>query len=164
MKKSNGFSLVEVLIALFILTGGIIVLGSSWSGNTARMRKSALYNDAAALLERKMAEVEAKYREKPLSEIPDEEGDSFGSDYPQFRWTLKSRELKLPDLTPLLVGQDEGATDELIGMVKQLSETISKAIKEVRITVYMKRGTKEVQFSATQYFVDYNANVVPGGG
>lgn len=165
MKKQGGFTLIEVLVALFILTGAMMVIASAWSGNFMRIRKSAMYNDAATLLERKMAEVEAKYREKPLNEIPEEESDTFGSDYPQYRWALKSREFKMPDLTPLLVGQEEGgATEDVISLVKQLSETISKAIKEVRISVFVKRGSKEVEFSATQYFVDYGADVTGGMG
>lgn len=162
MKNQRGFSLVEVLVSLMIFAGAVLALSNAWSGNLMRIRKSAMLNDAAALLERKMVEIEAKYRDKALSEIPEEEGDSFGSDYPQYRWTMKSQDLKLPDLTPLLVGQDEGAAEEVISMVKQLSETISKAVKEVQVTVFVKRGNKEVEFSATQYFVDYNADVTGG--
>jgi general secretion pathway protein I len=162
--KQRGFTLIEVLVALFILTGAIIIIGNAWSGNFMRIRKSAMYNDAATLLERKMVETEAKYREKPLNEIPEEDGDTFGSDYPQYRWTLKSREFKMPDLTPILVGQEEGATEDVINLVKQLSETIAKAIKEVKISVFIKRGNKEVEFSATQYFVDYGADVTGGMG
>jgi general secretion pathway protein I len=162
--RQRGFTLIEVLVALFILTGAIIVIGNAWSGNFMRIRKSAMYNDAATLLERKMVETEAKYREKPLNEIPEEDGDTFGHDYPQYRWTLKSREFKMPDLTPILVGQEEGATEDVISLVKQLSETIAKAIKEVKISVFIKRGNKEVEFSATQYFVDYGADVTGGMG
>lgn len=164
MKNARGFTLIEVLVALFILTGAIIVVANAWSGNFLRIRKSAMFNDVATLLERKMVETEVKYKEKSLSEIPEEEGDDFGSDYPNYRWTLKSRDLELPDLTPLLVGQEEGANESVIQMLKQMTDTISKAVKEVRITVYAKRGNKEVEFSATQYFVDYQKDVVPGAG
>ncbi len=164
MKNARGFTLIEVLVALFILTGAIIVVANAWSGNFLRIRKSAMFNDVATLLERKMVETEVKYKEKSLSEIPEEEGDDFGSDYPNYRWTLKSRDLELPDLTPLLVGQEEGANESVIQMLKQMTDTISKAVKEVRITVYAKRGNKEVEFLATQYFVDYQKDVVPGAG
>jgi general secretion pathway protein I len=76
---------------------------------------------------------------------------------------MQSRELKLPDLTPLLVGQEDGADEMLINTMKQMTEYLSKVIKEVKITVFVKSGAREVQFSATQYFVDYSQDIGLGG-
>ncbi|MGE4132445.1 MAG: type II secretion system protein [Bdellovibrionales bacterium] len=154
--QSSGFTLLEVLVALIILTGAIIVVANSWSGNFMRMRKTAMYNNVATLLERQMAEIEAKYKDKPLGEIPDKDGEDFGNDFPNYRWEMESRELKLPDLTPLLVSQEDGANEQLISMMKQMTEFISQTVKEVKVTVFVKSKAKEVAFAATQYFVDYN--------
>lgn len=163
LKKERGFTLMEVLVALMILAGALIVIASSWSGNFMRIRKANMYNDVATLLERKMAEVEATYKDKPLNEIIEEEEGDFGEDYPQYRWAMKSRELELPDLTPLLVNKEEGADEMLINMIKQTTEFLNSAIKEVRITIFVKsRGRKDVEFSATQYFVDFNKQFAPG--
>ena len=159
---NRGFTLIEVLVALFILTGGIIVLSTSWSGNFMRIRKSALFNDVATLLERKMVETEAKYRTK-YGEIPEEDGGDFGTDHPQYSWKLKSRELKLPDITPLLLGQEEHPDETMVAMLKQMTEQISKAVKEVKISVVVKRNGKELEFSATEYMVDYQAQLDLGG-
>lgn len=163
MRAGNkGFTLIEVLVALFILTGGIIVLSTSWSGNFMRIRKSALFNDVATLLERKMVETEAKYKIK-VKEIPEEDGGDFGTDHPQYTWRLKSRDLKLPDLTPLLMGQEEHPDEMMMSMLKQMTETLSKAIKEVKISILVKKNNKELEFSATEYFVDYSADFSLGG-
>lgn len=165
-RGGRGFTLIEVLVAMFILSGAMLVISFAWSGNFLRMRKVAMYNDAATLLERKMVELEVKYKEHPISEIPEEESGDFGSDYPQYRWAVKSKELKLPDLTPLLVSQEDGADESLISMLKQVSEFLSKAIKEVKVSVFIKsKGkSKEVEFSATQYLVDYTQGFsIPGG-
>lgn len=163
--KSRGFTLLEVIIALFILAGSIIVLGQTWSGNFMRIRKSTMFNNVATLLEQKMVEMEAKYKEKPLAEIVESEDGDFGNDFPNYRWEMKSRELKLPDLTPLLVGQEEGADEMLIGIMKQVTEYLSKVIKEVKVTIFVKSGNREVEFSATQYFVDYSQDIgLPGLG
>jgi prepilin-type N-terminal cleavage/methylation domain-containing protein len=162
--RQRGFTLIEVLVAMFILSGAMLVISFAWSGNFLRIRKVAMYNDAATLLERKMVELEVKYKEHPISEIPEEESGDFGSDYPQYRWAVKSKDLKLPDLTPLLVNQENGAEESLISMVKQVSEFLSKAIKEVKVSVFIKSKGKEVEFSATQYLVDYTQGFsVPGG-
>lgn len=49
-------------------------------------------------------------------------------------------------------------------MIKQLTEQISKSIKEGTITVYVKAANKEVPFSVTTYFVDYDQDIgFPGG-
>ncbi|MGE0526052.1 MAG: type II secretion system protein [Bdellovibrionales bacterium] len=165
MKDSQrGFTLIEVLVALFILTGAILVIANAWSGNFMRIRKSNLLNNVSTLLERKMVEVEAKYKDKPLTEIPEQEGDDFGDQYPQYRWTMQSREMELPDLTPLLVGQDGGADENLIAMIKQMSETLNKSIKEVKVTVFVKSRGREIEFSATQYFMDYQQGLGGAGG
>jgi general secretion pathway protein I len=163
--KSRGFTLLEVIIALFILAGTIIVLGTTWSGNFMRIRKSAMFNNVSTLLEQKMVEMEAKYKEKPLGEISESEDGDFGNDFPNYRWEMKSRDLKLPDLTPLLVGQEDGADETLISTMKQVTEYLSKVIKEVKVTIYVQSGKREVEFSATQYFVDYTQGFggLPGG-
>lgn len=166
MKKQvqAGFTLIEVLVALIILAGGILMVSLSWSGNFLHMRKSALYYDVATLLERKMVETEAKYKDKPITEIPDEDSGDFGSDYPRYHWVMKSRELKFPDLTPIIVGQDTDGKEMLIQMVKQMTEYLSRTVKEVKVSVFVKAPKgKELEFSASQYFVDYTQDFAGGG-
>ena len=60
-----------------ILSTGILLLTSSWSGSYLRIRKTQLNQDVAALLERKMAEVDVEYRGKSLDTIPEEKEDDF---------------------------------------------------------------------------------------
>src|ERR1700733_15151492 len=69
--KTKGFTLLEVLIAIAILAGGIMMLGTSWSGNLMRIRKSTLFNNVSSLLEKKRIEPEAEYKDKPFLEIPE---------------------------------------------------------------------------------------------
>jgi general secretion pathway protein I len=163
-RRAQGFTLLEVLVALFIIAGAIVVINNTWSGSTLRMRKTAQQYDVATLLERKMIETEVKYKDKPLNEIPEEEGGDFGSDFPKYRWTLKSKDLKFPDLAPLMIGQEDGASEEMITMIRQMTDFLSQSIREVQITVYVKGKSREVPFSATQYFVDYNKPFGGGAG
>lgn len=155
--NTRGFTLIEVLIALSVLVGGMMMISMAWSGNFLKMRKTTLAYDVATLLERKMVETEAKYKDK-VKDLSDdaEEGGDFGEGYPQYRWEMKVHKMEFPDISSILAGQEGGADETLIGMVKQMTEYLSKTIKEVKITVFVKtnRG-KELKYSATQYFVDY---------
>lgn len=162
MRTTKGFTLLEVLIALVILAGGLLVLNSSWSTNSLRMRKANIFNNSATLLQKKMVETEALYAGKPLEEIPEEESGDFGTDHPTYRWELKSRELEFPDLSALIIGEGE-ADETLLSMIRQMTELISKSVKEVKVTVFVKTNKKEVSFSATTYFVDYSKEIgLPG--
>lgn len=170
--KARGFTLIEVLVAMLILSGGIMMISLTWSGIFLKARRVTVYNNVATLLERKMVEIEAQYKDK-FSEIPEEAGDVF-EDVKMYRWKLKSREMKFPDLAPLLASQEGGADETMLSMLRQMTEYLNKTIKEVRVTIYVKgRGTaKEQEFSATQYFVDYTqdfaaaaaAGAASGGG
>lgn len=168
IRKSSGFTLIETMMALVILSSALILLTNAWSGSIMRLQKTQLIFEVSALLERKMAEVEIQYRGKPLTEIPEEAADTFGEEYPQYSWKLTSKQLELPDLSASIIAQSGGggADQMLLSMVKQLSEGLSKAIKEVTVTVIYKpeRG-KGAEYSVTTYFVDYEKEItfgVPG--
>jgi general secretion pathway protein I len=52
----------------------------------------------------------------------------------------------------------------MIQMIKQMSDLISKSIKEIKVTVVVKTPKKDLEFSATDYIIDYNTGLagVPG--
>ena len=70
----------------------------------------------------------------------------------------------MPDLTALLTSQEGGADEMLITMIKQVNEFVSKAVKEVTLTVIVAAGKREVSYNVTTYFVDWEQNIaLPGG-
>jgi len=163
--RKKGFTLIETLIAMMILAGALIVLGNSWSGSLNSIRKSRLVSTMSLLLQRKMTEMELKYKDRPTSEIPEEDEGDFGEDYPEYTWKLESREITLPDMSSALTARDGGATEQEIMIVKKIQETIEKAVKEMRITVlYRRPGDSEekppYKHSLTTYMVEY----LDGGG
>lgn len=155
-RKRSGFTLVEILLAMMVMSSGILLIANSWSGSFLRMRKTQQNNEIAALLERKMVEIDVKYRGKPLSSIPEEEGDDFGTEYPNYRWVMKSQEFELPDLSAGLTARDGGANQMLLMIMKQMTEHLKKTIKEVKVSVFFNTGSKELEYSITTYFVDYD--------
>ncbi|MBX3040349.1 MAG: type II secretion system protein [Bdellovibrionaceae bacterium] len=166
MRNRRGFTLLEIILAMAILSSGILLLANSWSGSFMRIRKTQQVTEVAALLERKMVELDSKYRGKPLASIPDEEGDDFGSDYPNYRWAMKSQEFELPDLSTGLTSQEGGANEMLLMVMKQMTEHLKKTIKEVRVSIFYKSGNagKEIEYSITTYYVDYDRPIPMGGG
>lgn len=164
-KSQKGFSLLEVLIAMMILASGVILLVNSWGSSYRKLKKTQTQFEMAALIERKMVELEIEYQDKPLDSIDEEREDDFGDEYPQYAWRMKSKELEIPDLTPLFTSADGGASPELIEVVKRLTEQLSKSIREVQLTVIYKAQPKNIEYSVTRYFVDYNRSLsLPGGG
>ena len=163
-KKNNpkGFTLVEVVVSVTILAGSILVISNMWSGNFLRVRKTRLNHNVATLLESKMTEFEILYKER-VNELPEEEEGEF-ENFKNYRWKFESQEFEMPDLSGALVSREGGADEMLISMIKQMTEYISKSVKEATLTIFVKVGKKEVAYSVTTYFIDYNVNLSIGPG
>lgn len=165
MRSKRGFTLLETLVAMMILSMAVVMLASSWAGNYARMRRTQQKTEVTALLQRKMVEVDLEYKGKPLSSIPEEKEDDFGSDYPQYRWKLTSKELDVPDFSALLTAREGGANQMLIQIMQQLKDHLSKTVKEIKVSVIYtpEGGGDSMEYSVTTYYVDYDKQVsVPG--
>jgi general secretion pathway protein I len=163
--REAGFTLIETLVAMMIMTGAIIVVASAWSGNLMRIGKAQINATTATLLVMKMTEFELKYREKSISEIPDEAEGDFGAQTPLYRWKMKSAEFKMPDMSATLSAKDGGADQLLITMVKSITEYINQAVKELTVTViYKNKAGAELTNSVTTYFVDYSKEIPLGVG
>lgn len=166
-RPSFGFTLLETMIALAILSTAIILLANGWSGSFVRLQKTERTFDASLLLERKMTEVQQLYFGKPLDSIPEKTEEDFGSDYPTFSWRLESRKMDFPDMSSVLTLAAGGATQSLLSVVNQITDTLNKSVKEVKVTVVFKTVPQNIEYSATTYFVDYDYEPkfgVPGGG
>lgn len=162
--RIRGFTLLETLIAMVILAGGLTLLVSAWSGSFMRLRKTQSTYEMALLLERKMGEVETEYRGKPLDTIPEEETGDFGSDFNHYTWKIASKDLEFPDLTSTLTSQEGGADQMTMMVMQQMITVINESVKEVTVSVkYAPPNARSpVENSVTTYFVDYDVKL-PGG-
>lgn len=164
-KDRRGFTLVEIMIAMLILGSGIMLLVNSWSGSFMRVRKTQINTEVAALLERKMVELEIKYRGKPLESIPEEEEDDFGAEAKGYRWKMTSQEFELPDLSAGLTSRDGGANQMLLTIMKTMTEHLKKTVKEMKVSVFYKppTGGKELEFSVSTLYINYDKEIpIPG--
>jgi len=160
-KNSKGFSLIEVLIALGIISSALMVLTSSWTSNFRRVRKAKIQTQVVYLLQKKMVEIETLYNDRP-QDLPteDQKGD-FGKDYKRYSFTWKSQEFKMPDLSAALTTQ-EGGTDELtLTVIDKMREYFEDAVKEVSVTVFYKRSpkAKPLKYTISRLFVDYSVDI-----
>lgn len=166
MNQHKGFTLIEVMIAMLILSGAMVALSQSWSGSLFSFRKSQSINTIVSLLKKKTTELEIKYKSGSFTEIPEEESGDFGSEYADFVWKSESQDLEFPDLSQVLISKEGGANEMLLQIVKQMTEFISKATKELKVTVIWKSNSKEVKYSVVTYLVNNQVASVlaPGGG
>ena len=163
--NKNAFTLIEVVMALMVMVSGLFILVNSWGGTYGRLRKTQIQVQVAALLERKVTEIEREYKGKSLESIPEEKEDNFGSDLPGYSWRLKSKKLEIPDISASLTAQDGGADPNLILLMKTFTDHLSKSIKEVNIAVINTEGRKPLTADMTIYMIDYDRPLpIPGAG
>lgn len=164
MKFARGFTLLETIIAMSIMASGLMLLVNTWGGSFVRLDRTQKQFELAVLLERKMIDFELKYRGKNIDEISEEDEGEFDG-YPEYKWTMTSKKLEFPDIGATLSSRDGGVDAMTLSAIKQLTDTLSKAIKELTVTVtYSKKGKKPIVHSITTYFVNYDATPtgIPG--
>lgn len=171
-KKQRGFSLIEVLVAMMIFAGSILVINNVWSGNFFRIKKARRMNEVSLLLKQKITEYEILYTGKSLAEIPEKESGNFGEGYTNYSWSMSSREFEMPNLASAITGpeSDGGGGNEMIALLTQtMSDYLNKSVKEMKVTVIVKgfssKKKKNLEYSATTLFVDYDQELsIPGIG
>lgn len=162
--STSGFTIIEVILAMTIIAGGLLVLTNSWSGTYSRLKKTQVQVQMAALLERKIIEIEREYKGKPLDSIPEEKVDTFGSDLPEYSWKMTSQKLELPDISPVIAAQSpDGTSMDLVSIMKMFTEHLNKSIREVKIEIIYKDVKKPLSVDVVIYMIDYDRPLpIPG--
>ena len=153
--NKKAFSLLEVLVAMMLLTGAIVALSSAWSGSMMAFRRGRQVDIIMNLLQQKMTEKELEFQENFPSDELEEVGD-FGQDFANMSWKVVVQDKQFPDLSPLLINQNEGA-DELTLMVTNLmTQFMSQAVKEMQVSILWNVKDKVQDYSATTYIVNFD--------
>jgi general secretion pathway protein I len=156
--KQRGFSLIEVLVALSVIAGSLLVVSMAWSTSHLRLKKMKINNQVAYLLDFKVSELERKYRNE-ITLLPEEdEGDfvDLGKEYKDYTWKMKSKKFELPDLTPLLSQQKENANPMMTMLLDQMTDFFNQSVREMTVTLVYKIKKNTVQYSASTFLIDYN--------
>jgi len=158
--KSNGFTLMEVMIALAILSGSLLVLNNSSSSSVRSIIKAKKVEQIARLLESKVVEMELLNKNKNFEEISTAEAGDFGSTHPELRWDMQVSEFPAPNLAAVaLQGSENGENEMLLTILSKFSEHLETAVREMKITVYWTVDERTLEYSVTTLLVDYDAKI-----
>ncbi len=172
VKNQKGFSLIEVLVALSVIAGSLIVVSMAWSTSNLRLRKMKVNHQVAYLLDLKVAELERRYRNE-ITLLPEEdEGDFNDLDpvYKDYAWKMVSKKFEMPDLGPLLSQQSGDTQNPMFTMIiQQMTDFFNQSVRELTVTIMYKFKKNTVQYSASTFLIDYSQtlplpNMGGGGG
>ena len=143
-------------MAIMVMAFAAILAVEGGSINASARAKQI--NIVGMLARNKMVEAEYKIEGKTFDEVKKEEQGTFEEPYQDYRWKIIVKELKFPNLA---VGGKGGAggggQDQMTGMItKLMTNFLSKAIREVSVTVLWKKGSGDQTFSLSTYWVDLN--------
>jgi general secretion pathway protein I len=177
LNNQSGFTLLEVIIALSIMVlalASILMVESNSLSATTRARQM---NVVTMLARNTMTELEYKVEGKTFDEARKEESGTFPAPHQDYRWKTEIKEIKFPTLSMGGGGgagggsggssgsssdPNEAGTSQIADMIsKAVSNHFSKATREMTVTIYWKRGTTEVNYSVSTYWVDLNHEFEP---
>jgi general secretion pathway protein I len=108
-RKAGGFTLIEVMIALAILAGGLVFLMRSTASNIYAAQKAQMLTAATNLARGKMYELEELLASEGFQELDQiEEGNFSEEGWPAITWKAETIKIELPDMASLQAVSGEG--------------------------------------------------------
>ncbi|MBI3541788.1 MAG: type II secretion system protein [Deltaproteobacteria bacterium] len=154
----GGFTLLEVMIAMTIMTLAFSYIYTSQSQNIVLVTKTKELNTAGWLAHNKMIESEHLYEGKPFGELPKgPEIEKFKEPYERFTWKREVKEVKFPDLPMGGQKEGEGVQEAVRILAKTLTKYLNSALREMVVTVTWQRGDGEVNVRLSTYLIDLGA-------
>ena len=135
-RKADGFTLIEVMVAIAILAVSVAALFNFQSNSILASAPAAKISVATLLAREQMAlsiiKVEDMIKKGEAIDEFSEEG-TFDQDlYPGFRWELAVRKIEIPP-PPL---PEEGEAAVVQSVIQLITDSISEAIREVRLKIF----------------------------
>ncbi|MCM0605380.1 MAG: type II secretion system protein [Xanthomonadaceae bacterium] len=159
MSKSNsGFTLIEVMIALAIMTIAFTSIFQIQSDSSKAIRQSKETNLVTMLLKNYMIDTEHEFEGRAFTEVSKEKVSKCQEPYEEYQCSRVIKEIKFPQLS---FGQnstdpEQAQSNQMIERVtKLITKFLTQAIREVTVTVAW--GSKyEYKVSLSTYWVNLN--------
>ncbi len=175
--RGRGVTLLEVMVALAILAGALLVVSDVVGGalrNHARAQKLGV---AALLARGKMSALQAQYERKGFRDFDEEDEGTFEDDgHPEIRWHVDVRKptlaagpeavlasltggkkleefLPTPKDAPQLAPFRAILTATIQAQLTRISEQLKKTAREVRLTVSWQDGAVRESFDVVTELV-----------
>lgn len=132
MMKKNGFTLIEILIAVGIFATVSIILLSGFIMASQVNTDDEKLLQVVLLANNKMAELENEIQEDiARGKFPDEitKGEAFEEPFEDYRWEYTIKKVEIP----VVEGGGDSAVVESV--IKNIMKTISDSVRELKLTV-----------------------------
>jgi len=155
-----GFTLVEVIFALLILSIGVLGIIQGQSGATRVVLRSEAMAQALYLAEEKMTEMEILLRSKTFVSLPDEERGEFKDEkLKNFKWVRTLEKVDLGCFVPksLTEGETESgeAPSAAQGYFALIEKIFENAVRKIKVNVEWTEGNKPKSVELTQLYVRF---------
>jgi general secretion pathway protein I len=178
LRQNKAFTLIEVMIALMILSITLVALSSGQAVALNSTRKTRLVTMATIAAKNKMAEIDLMADVKGFNyvkELGEKTEDTFDDEeYKGWKWMREVKEVTIP-ITAIMkmftaqekaAGEEEGESEplgggaekQILGMISTNIEKLMKdSIREVTITVSwpVKAGKEFSSIKLVYYVVDF---------
>lgn len=157
----GGFTLLEVIIAITIMVLAFAAILSVESNSITATTRAKEVNIVTMLARGKMVELEYEIEGKTFDEVKKEETGAFEAPYETFHWKKEVKEIKFPTMNfgggkgTNASGDDNGGQYAEL-LTKLVTNYFTKAVRELSVTVFWKRGSGEVSYSVSTFWVDLN--------
>ncbi len=167
LDNRSGFTLIEVVIAMTIMFIAFAAILSVQSGSISATTRAKQINIVTMLARNKMIETELAIQGKAFLEIPKETNGNFEEPYQEYKWAIQIKDLEFPNMsgTQQGQGQDQQQGGGIADMISNsITSYLSKAMKQIIVTVTWKRGDKEQSTDITMFWVNLNQELTLSGG
>jgi len=170
--RSSGFTLLEIMVAIAILSATLVVMLSIVTNNVRSTNHAKMTTAATFLARNKMVDIEDQILDLGFTDN-DEMGEGTFRDlgYPQFRWQTQIERIDLPsDLSTK--ARDQATTESLdaknpmsmltgfmggmmSGFIDPIRIGLQESVRKVSVRVlWDEHGRRDQSFEVVQYLTD----------